>query len=347
MTFCLPPLMRLLCITCLCFAAVGAAATDYRQITTFTGPCAQELAVMAKEGDIQSAREQARALCRTDAAKSCPDLWLVYAHCEVALKEPGSVEVTEEVVRRLPRSAAAHMMHALAVGQEAGSGGIFRMLKLIGSMRRDFERAVEIDPDCHVARAALTLFYSLPRLLGGDAAKLKYHIAELDRRDPFHAALAKGALQSRIKNFSAAAGYYREAHRLDPLDHDPVYELIRTSVAMGDYAEAFELCSELTPAYPGDGARDMKTVELSARSGLCIDEALTASARFLVTAKGVAPIDRAGVMIDTAIILKRTGRSEEAAQLLVKAEGDWKNAEKEFCSREKKYQSHGPVIATR
>ena len=338
------PLMRLLYITCLGLAVVCPAATDYRQITNFTGPCARELAVMAKEDDIKRAREQARALCRADAAGSCPDLWLVYAYCEVELNEPGALAVCEEVVRRLPKSAAAHFLHAVATIKDPKPAGLFRTLAKIRNMRRALEKAVDCDPDCHIARAALTLFYSLPKLLGGDVVKLKYHLSELDRRDPFHSALAKGELQVRLKNYPAAVASYREARRLDPLDQDPVVLLINTMTKMGDYSEAFALCSELKPAFPGDGSSTEKFVELSAESGLRKDEALVASAEYMATAKGVTPEKSAKVLINTALILKSIGRIDESDKCIVEARAQWNGTDDLIREIEKKQEK---IVATR
>jgi len=341
--------MRLLYIACLGLAVVSAGAIDYRQVTTYTGPCVRELAVMAKEGDIRSAREQARALCRADATTSCPDLWLLYAYCEMELNEPGALAVCEDVVHRLPKSAAAHLIYAMAIIQEQNTGGLVRALAAMRNMRRELEKAIVCDPDCHPARAGLTLIYSMPALIGGDASKFRYHLSELERRDPYSAAMAHGMIEAQRRNYSAAGAYYREAYRLDtmPVDHDSMTGLIKTISRQGNYSEAFALCEEFKPLFPGDRTNDAVFVELSARSGLHTDEALVASERYIATAKGVTPQERAEVLINTAIILRKSGYTDEADRLLSLAENERAGSRKEFLSREKEYQSKRPIVAAR
>ena len=168
---------------------------------------------------------------------------------------------------------------------------------------------------------------------------------ELDRRDPYYAALAHGEVAAYRENHPVAAAFYREAHRLDPQQKAPVQSLVKTSIAMGKFAEAFIACADLKPSFPGDGSMDAMFVEISARSGLRTDEALAASARYLTAAKNVVPLDRAEVQINTAIILKSIGRNEESAKLVAAAETQWAGSDKMFRSQEKSDRNQRPGLA--
>ncbi|AOS46062.1 hypothetical protein Verru16b_03157 [Lacunisphaera limnophila] len=334
-------------LSCLSLAITGIAAPDYRQITTFTGPCVRELAVMAKEGDITSARAQARALCRSDAEQSCPDLWLVYAYCEIRLDEPGVLEICEDVARRLPKSAAAHMLHLRAIIASVDSGNVIQSFTKLKKAVRSAEYAVACDPDCHTARIVLIMVYSMPKLFGGDTAKLKLHLSELSQRSAHDYALVQGMLQVRLDNHAAAIMNFEEAKRLDPSNRHPVMLMIKSKVEMGDYDGAFTLCKKIEPEFTGDGQGQEKFVELSAQSLLHVEEALVASREYLETAKGITPEERAKVLAHTAIILKSIGRVDESKQRMEEARRAWKNVDDHVKKLAKKYHKQGSKVVAR
>lgn len=322
----------------LILAVTSWAKTDYRDIISMTGPCVQKLAEEAEHGDVSWARAEARARCRATNEEACMDQWLVYAYAEFKLDEPTVLAVCQEITKRYANSAAAHLIHSLAIVNEIPKGGILRGISMLGDMRKALERAINCDPNCHPAREGLAILYSFPRILGGDPDKLKIQLDELSRRSPFYAALARGEIETIQKNHAAAAEYFSQAWQLDSRDNDVAVMLARSKAAGGDHAGAFEICAGIQPKFPGDGSADQAFVEASARTGLRREEALTAVDRYLRTAKGVSAWQRNEALIHKAIIMRELGQGAEADSIVAEAGKQKDGARKEFLRRTKAYQ---------
>jgi tetratricopeptide (TPR) repeat protein len=317
------------------FLAMSAGAADYHDPTTFVGPCAQDLAAVAKTGDLERARREAEIRVRSGAAGQCADACLVAAWCAMKLESSDAIAAGEQAVQRLPQSAAAHLCLATAYAQRAGAAGVIEALRAMRPARRELEETIRLDPDCHPARVALVNIFGLPALLGGDADKCAEQLKELAARDPYSAALVQGTQAARRKNFPGALEYFRQARQLAPDQPEPIRGLIKAYAGLGDFPAAFRECDRLTPPVATREVAAAALLDLSVDSGLREPDAIAAGERFLADARNVSAVTRARVEVDLAILLKAAGRAGEADRLVAAAEARWRGAEDLFRQREK------------
>jgi tetratricopeptide (TPR) repeat protein len=323
----------LLCLTLT--AAFGAA--DYHDIAALVGPCAQEPMALAHRGELEKALELARDACARNDGPACADLWLVYAFCATKLETEDAVRAGEGATRALPNSAAAHLFLARALLSGLSSSGLLGSLRIIRNGRDELETAVQLDPDCHPARAVLATIYTLPKIAGGNPEKLQAHLEELDRRNPYFAALAHGRAAVGQRDFSAARTFFARAHELAPDDPEPIKGSIDAASRDRDFAGAFRAWEQLRPAFPGDGSRDALFVDLSVKSASRQEEALEASKRYLASAKA-SPLARAHVELNTAVLLHADGQDDAAKKLVAAAETRWTGAADLYTQLEKRHR---------
>lgn len=320
-----------------CLSVLPAVAADYHDLSTLVGPCAQDVAALAKSGDLEAALEKARSQCLAQPDSTCPDLWLAYAFCAAKLETEDAVSAGAAAVRQMPESAAAHLTHARAILQTAGSGGLMSSLRGVRSGRDALETALRLDPDCNPARLVLVTIYSLPKLAGGDAEKLKLHLGELEKRDPFYGNLANGQVALRQRDYSAARDAYTKAHELAPQKPEPVKGMIEAASRSGDFPTAYADLERLRPALAEGGVADSLFLELSINSATHRNEAIDAGARYLATAKGSA-LSRARVEVNLAVLLQSTGQPEAAKKMVASAEARWSGATDLYREVDKRYR---------
>ena len=118
----------------------------------------------------------------------------------------------ERAVALQPNNSNYHLWLGRAYGLKAENASILSAPGLAGKARREFERAVQLDPSNAAACADLAEFYmEAPGIIGGGKDKAAAQAEQLARLDPAAAHWLRGKLAEKAKNLGEAEKEYRAA----------------------------------------------------------------------------------------------------------------------------------------
>lgn len=139
-----------------------------------------------------------------------------------------------------PANSLYHMWLGRIYGQKADHGGFFSGARLVGKVRKEFERAVELTPDSWEARTDLAEFYiEAPGIVGGGEDKARAQAKQIALLNPAMAHWVMARIAEKNKDLSTAeeeyraaitashdgarawlnlAGFYRHTNRLDEME---------------------------------------------------------------------------------------------------------------------------------
>ncbi len=186
-------------------------------------------------------------------------------------EEPGNAEAWELLgLARHGRwdfeGAATAYRKALDLGRENAellrgwvetkgrSSGNVSLFFNAGSLRKDLERALELEPGHVETRAFLAAFYYMvPRILGGDKKKADRLIAELVEMSPPDGYHLLGARAREEKEpMTVAVGHWEKALELDPRHILTLTDLGRYRLNQEEYEQALSLFEQAVAAAPDD-----------------------------------------------------------------------------------------------
>jgi tetratricopeptide (TPR) repeat protein len=128
-----------------------------------------------------------------------------------------AVSQFERAVAASPRSSDAHYCLGMAYGRQAQKKGLFGGMSLIGKVRDEFSRAVELDPNSIEPRLALIDFYVIaPRVVGGSADKALEQAGEVRKRSALDGHRAYARIYTLQKKTDLAVHEMVEAVRAEP-----------------------------------------------------------------------------------------------------------------------------------
>lgn len=115
------------------------------------------------------------------------------------------------------RDAACHAWLGNALGNAAQHTSKFKLPFLAKRTKKEFDRAVELDPGSVEGREGELLYYLYaPGFLGGSAEKAREQAAEIEKRDRFRGALALGTIADHEKDAKASEAAYQRAVAIAP-----------------------------------------------------------------------------------------------------------------------------------
>ncbi len=146
----------------------------------------------------------------------------------------------EKAIALEPGNGPAHQWLGRAWGQQARDANVFKQASLAPKIRREFERAVQLDAENVDARLDLMEFYiQAPGLMGGSLEKARVEAAEIGRRDRLRGSGASGRIAEYEKRFDAALAEYGRAAREFPERIEPVVWTENLWIGKKDYGRAF------------------------------------------------------------------------------------------------------------
>jgi len=199
-----------------------------------------------------------------------------------------AAEALEEAVELAPAHAEAHHLLGAAYGRQAQAASMFGKLRLVGKIKDEFERAVELAPESVDYRESLLQFYAMaPSVAGGGVDKARVQAAEIAKRDPakgdlayatiarvegkpeealarVQAASAKrpddarlglqvGILMQDMKRYDDAFAHFQRTVARDPLLLGAWYQIGRTAVLSNSrHAEGEAALKKYLSAKPGE-----------------------------------------------------------------------------------------------
>jgi tetratricopeptide (TPR) repeat protein len=159
----------------------------------------------------------------------------------------------ESAVALDDKSSVAHMWLGRAYGNQAQKANKLSMIGLAKKIKKEFERAVELDPHNLDARDDLITYYlNAPGIMGGSVSKAKEEAAEIEKLDPLRGAMAYAAVATDQKDFPAAEGLYRSAAASYPESLSVRYALGQSLVRGEKYDEAFAVFDSILLAHPDE-----------------------------------------------------------------------------------------------
>jgi len=141
-----------------------------------------------------------------------------------------AIATAEKAVSLEPRSSVYHEWLGKIYGEKADHAAMFSALSLAKKARREFEKAVELDPKNFSAQQALIEFdCSAPGIAGGGEDKARAEIAKLAAMDAAEGHYAAGNCRRQKKDFAAADAEFDKALENHPQSADLIFDI-------GDYA---------------------------------------------------------------------------------------------------------------
>jgi tetratricopeptide (TPR) repeat protein len=141
-----------------------------------------------------------------------------------------AIASAEKAVALDPQSSVYHEWLGKVYGEKADHAAMFSALSLARKTRREFEKAVELDPRNFSAQQALIEFdCSAPGIAGGGEDKARAEIARLAALDAAEGHYAAGNCRRQKKDFPAADSEFDKALDTHPKSADLIFDI-------GDYA---------------------------------------------------------------------------------------------------------------
>jgi tetratricopeptide (TPR) repeat protein len=141
-----------------------------------------------------------------------------------------AIASAEKAVSLEPQSSVYHEWLGRIYGEKADHATMFSALSLAKKARREFEKAVELDPRNFSAQQALIEFdCSAPGIAGGGEDKARVEISRLATMDAAEGHYAEGNCRRQKKDFAAADGEFDKALGNHAKSPDLIFDI-------GDYA---------------------------------------------------------------------------------------------------------------
>jgi tetratricopeptide (TPR) repeat protein len=193
-----------------------------------------------------------------------------------------AIEWLKKAVEAAPNRSDYHDWLGQAYGIAAERAPVVRQLSLAVKTRKEFERAVELDPANLDAVDDLIEFQiEAPPLMGGSLAKARLHAAEVGRRDALRGRLDAAAIASREGGPAAAERELLGVVQEFPNDARPRLALGTAYVQQGAYDKAFETLEVALRLDPDNGEAYHELAKAAMRSGQRLDRAQELLCRYV------------------------------------------------------------------
>jgi tetratricopeptide (TPR) repeat protein len=188
----------------------------------------------------------------------------------------GDAAVTwlEEATKQNDRSSLYHQWLATAYGVKAGAANPMAQMTLLPTLKRESERAVELDSSNIDARVNLMQFYlQAPPMVGGGVDKAREQLAAITALNPYQGQLQSAAIAENQKDSVAAERILRDLAAAFPDSSTPSVRLATYYANQKRYDDAFRVLEERLRRSPNDGSALYQLGRTAALSGAKLDQA--------------------------------------------------------------------------
>jgi tetratricopeptide (TPR) repeat protein len=148
-------------------------------------------------------------------------------------------------------NAEYHLWLGRAYGSAAMRASVLKQPALARKVKKEFERASQLDPDNLEARFGLIEYYSrAPGVMGGSRKRAEEQAREIRKRNAFEGYRAFGRLAELAKDFDQALREYGRAAAEFPDQAGPSYWIGALHARNKEYARAFEIYEKLLEKEP-------------------------------------------------------------------------------------------------
>jgi tetratricopeptide (TPR) repeat protein len=188
----------------------------------------------------------------------------------------------ERAVQLEDGNADYHTWLATTIGDAAQRASPIRQPFMARRVKKEFERAVELDPNQLDARFRLVGFYAFaPGIMGGSMDKARQQAAEIAKLNPMRGAMARGIVALYEKKPAAQEAACREAIALGPDSLVAYVALVDALVPSGKAAEAFATLDDYMKRHPDDRWILYHTGRVAGATGQQLDRGERALTQFL------------------------------------------------------------------
>lgn len=185
-----------------------------------------------------------------DPANTQANLWM--ARCYVELGDfDRAILYARHAVEVQPDSSQAHLWLGRAYGRKAESAKSFFLAR---NVRKEFEKAVQLDPNDLAARRDLMDFYAnAPWIVGGSRDKAWQQAQAITARDAVEGHLASAALWAELDQPVKAEAEYRQVFDAKPRRAGAYFEIAdfyQTRKDAANIEKATEAAASLDPNDP-------------------------------------------------------------------------------------------------
>ncbi len=207
----------------------------------------------------------------------------------------------EEAIRQLERAVELEDGNALyhawlgnAVRDDLQRASKIKQAFMARRMRKEWERAVELDPNQVDARFGLVQFYAMaPGAMGGSMERAREQAGEIAKRNAMRGAMARGLIAAAEKTAAAEVAAYQEAIAAAPDSTAGYFALGNVYARDGKATEAFATLDQYVKRHPDDRWGLYQAGRFAGVTGQQLDRGEGALKEFLAT----PPVDAHAPMI--------------------------------------------------
>jgi tetratricopeptide (TPR) repeat protein len=178
------------------------------------------------------------------------------------------ISACEKAVSLEPDNSLYHLWLGRIYGEKADSANFFSAASLAGKVHREFEKAVELDPNNVAARTDLAEFYlEAPGIVGGGRDKAEAQAHALASLDPAKSHWVLARIAEKEKDFAMAEKEYRAAIEASHHGAHDVFNLALFYFHQHDFDRMEPILNQAVAARMDRPEVVMESAELLIRSG--------------------------------------------------------------------------------
>ncbi len=227
----------------------------------------------------------------------------------------------EEGIRQFERcvaidekNAECHAWLGNALGMSAQQTNKFKLPFLAKRTKREFDRAVELDPGNVDGRSGEIEYYLYaPGFLGGSIDKAREQAAGIEKRDRLRGALAYALIADHKKDAKASEIAYERAVAVAPDSVAGYSGLVNLYVREQRWTEAFATLDRISAHVPTEHNVPIRIARIAAMSGEQLQRGEDGVKRWIANPPSQATLDnKATAHFRLAQIYEKTSRKELA-----------------------------------
>ena len=200
----------------------------------------------------------------------------------VELDENTAIDDFEKASNLDERTALYHAWLGNAVCDKAVHSSVIKQPFMARRVMSEWSRAITLDPELNDTRLSLVQFYAVvPAFMGGGLGRARLEAAELAKRSPRHAALARAFVAEAQKNPLQEEEAYMQSIAAAPDSIIGYLLLAEAYLRQGKTAEAFKAIDSYVARNPDDLWIPFQIGRISAGSGQRLDAGAKALKEFL------------------------------------------------------------------
>jgi pentatricopeptide repeat protein len=227
----------------------------------------------------------------------------------------------DEGVRQLERCtrlddtrADCHAWVGNALGSTAQRASKLKLPFLAKRIKKEFDRAVELDPTNLEGRSGLLQYYlQAPGFLGGNVGKAREQAAEIARFNPMRGALAIAIIADKEKNAKEAEAAYQRAIAIAPDSALGYNGLLNLYVREKRWDDAFAILDRVAQRVPSEANFLLAVARVAYLSGEQLQRGEDAAKKWIANPPKDASVNsRAVAHFRLGNIYEKTARRELA-----------------------------------